>query len=290
MLLVATLVAGTAWAGPGGPGMVGTMQTYRTTAADTLEDIAMRFDLGYVELVAANPGLDPMAPGIGVEVTLPTAHLPPDAPQEGIVINLSEMRLYYFGRDGEEVHSFPIGIGREGRHTPLGRTRVVDKKANPTWRPPASIRAEQPDLPPVVPPGPENPLGEYAFYLGWPAYLIHGTNKPAGVGRRVSAGCIRMYPQDVERLFSMVEVGTPVTVVDQPIKFGWHEGELYVEAHLPKEKANDLVFDGSFQREIPSGLIAELIPIAGEAFQRIDFDALHRAVLERRGYPVRITR
>src|SRR3546814_682411 len=159
--LVAALVATTAWTSPdgadrGGTVMSGTMQTYRTTAADTLEKIAMRFDLGYVELLSANPGVDPWMPGIGVEITLPTARIPPKAPHKGIVINISEMRLYYFGADGALVHSYPIGIGRDGWDTPLGTTRIVAKKAHPTWYPPASIRAEKPELPRGVPPGPDN--------------------------------------------------------------------------------------------------------------------------------------
>ena len=175
--------------------------TYRATHEDTLLDVARRFSLGYVEIVAANPGTDPWIPGEGTNVVLPTVHLPPEAAPEGIVINLADMRLYYFAEPGGPMQSFPIGIGREGLLTPLGSTTVVRKNENPTWRPTPRMRAENPELPEAVPAGPDNPLGNRAMYLGWPQYLIHGTNKPLGIGRRTSSGCVRMYPEDVEYLF-----------------------------------------------------------------------------------------
>ena len=168
---------------------------------------------------------------------LPTVHLLPDAAPEGIIINLADMRLYYFAEPGGPMQSFPIGIGREGLLTPLGSTKVVRKNKDPTWRPTPRMRAENPELPEAVPAGPDNPLGNRAMYLGWPQYLIHGTNKPLGIGRRTSSGCVRMYPEDVEYLFDRIAVGTKVTVVDQPIKLSWIDDALYIEALRPRRRA-----------------------------------------------------
>lgn len=270
--------------------VVGWMATYRTLYEDTLPDVARRFDLGYVELIAANPGVDPWLPGAGAEIVLPTAHLLPDAPHRGIVINLTEMRLYRFPRPDAEPETYPIGIGREGRMTPLGHTSVVRKAEGPTWYPPASIRADKPYLPASVPPGPDNPLGQFALYLGWPGYLVHGTNRPWGVGRRVSSGCIRLYPEDIERLYAAVRVGTPVTVVDQPVKFGWIDGQLYIEVHPTKAQADELETTGRFTPEMPESLLRMAHDAAAAAAERLDFTEALRAGLERRGYPVRITR
>jgi len=284
---------------PDGPGradgsFIGRMESYRTRYEDTLHEIARRFDLGYVELVAANPGIDPWLPGEGTELILPTAHLLPDAPREGIVINLAEMRLYYFEEPGAAPESYPIAIGREGRNTPLGTTQVVRKTENPTWYPPASIRAEKPELPPVVPPGPDNPLGAYALYLGWPAYLIHGTNKPWGIGRQASAGCIRMYPEDIERLFARVPVGTTVTVVNQPVKIAWIGDELFVEVHPTDTQAAQLELKGTFDAAESGQTIANIVArvrhAAGKEEDRLDYQTILKAALERRGYPVQVTR
>jgi len=267
---------------------VGRLGEYTTTYEDTLHDIARRFDLGFTELRAANPDVDPFTPGEGTRLVLPGAHLLPDAPREGIVVNLAEMRLYYFSDDG--VETFPLGIGREGVTTPLGRTTVVRKQESPTWYPPESVRARKPELPNVVPPGPENPLGGHALYLGWPAYLIHGTNLPYGVGRRVSSGCLRMYPEDIAHLFETVPVGTPVTVVDQPIKFAWVDGELYMEAHPDAEVADEVMETGDAPAQWPEQILERAHAVAGEEAARLDWPTLLQAGLERRGYPIRITR
>lgn len=300
-LILAALIMGAALARPAqaqtapGPSdgsetltMMGELQRYTTTADDTLLDIARRFNLGFVALRAANPGVDPWLPGAGVDLLLPTAHLLPDAPQEGLVVNLAEMRLYHFVVPGAEPASHPIGVGREGRSTPLGTTTIGRKAADPAWYPPASIRAEKPELPAMVPPGPENPLGRHALYLGWPAYLIHGTNKPLGIGRRVSSGCLRMYPEDIEQLFNTVPVGTQVTVVDQPIKVAWVGETLYVEVHPSMSQADQLEDDGAFRYETPEGLLDMVRAAAGDAFDRVDLTAVLRAGTERRGYPVAV--
>ena len=192
------------------------------------------------------------------KIVLPTAHLLPEAPREGIVINLPEMRLYYFAEAEQQPETYPIGIGREGWTTPTGTSRIVRKAEAPSWYPPDSIRAERPELPAVVEPGEDNPLGSHALYLDWPAYLIHGTNRPWGIGRRISSGCIRMYPEDIVSLFERVPVNTPVTVVDQPVKLGWIGGDLYLEAHPTQSQSDGLEIDGRFEPEVPSGILGQV--------------------------------
>jgi L,D-transpeptidase ErfK/SrfK len=219
--------------------VVGVVQVTVTSKQDTLPDIARRFNIGYEEIVRANPGIDPWLPGEGREIVVPTQFVLPNAPREGIVINIAALRVYYFQpvKPGEKqvVYTHPIGIGKVGWSTPEGSTKVVSKQKDPVWNPPASVRAEHKEngdiLPAVVPAGPDNPLGRYKFTLGWPSYLIHGTNKPYGVGLRSSHGCIRLYPEDVEKLFGMVNPGTKVTVVNQPFVFGWHNDQLYLQAY-----------------------------------------------------------
>lgn len=264
--------------------------SYRAAYEDTLLDVARRFNLGYVEMVAANPGTDPWLPGQGTDVVLPTVHLMPEAEPEGIIINLADMRLYYFPGNEAEPLSYPIGIGRDGLLTPVGTTKVVRMKKDPEWRPTPRMREETPELPAVVEAGPDNPLGHRALYLGWPQYLIHGTNKPLGIGRRVSSGCIRMYPEDVEALFEMVEIGTPVQVVDQPVKLGWIEGNLFLEAHPTQAQSDQLEAEGRFDPSLPSSIVDMVIAAAGAEANRLDWSRVRTASLERRGYPIRITR
>ena len=218
--------------------VVGQVQVTVANKEDTLPDIARRFNVGYEEIVRANPDVDPWLPGAGREIVVPTQFVLPNAPREGIVINIAAMRIYYFPpakKDEKQVvYTHPIGIGKVGWSTPEGTTKVVSKQKDPVWTPPASVRAEHKKngeiLPKVVPPGPDNPLGKYKMTLGWPSYLIHGTNKPYGVGLRSSHGCIRLYPEDIEKIFGMVTPGTPVRVVNQPFVFGWHQDQLYLQA------------------------------------------------------------
>lgn len=223
--------------------IVGRPQKVVARHEDTFTDIARRFNLGYDELRAANPGIDPWIPGEGTEILLPTAHVIPEAPREGVVVNLPAMRLWWFGPPDEQgrqtVVTHPIGIGKIGWSTPLGKFKVLSSRKDPPWTPPESVRqayAERGEhLPPVVPAGPDNPLGRHAVRLDNPVYLLHGTNKPAGVGMRVSHGCIRLYPEDIERLFDDLPPGTPVHMIDQPWLAGWHDGQLYFEAHAHLE-------------------------------------------------------
>jgi len=267
--------------------LVGEMKTYTTRYEDVLHDVARRFELGYVELVAANPGVDPWLPGEGTELTLPTARIVPGVANRGIVINLGELRLYYLPENGA-VQSYPIGIGREGRQTPLATTKIVRKQEKPTWYPPASVRAERPELPAAVPPGPENPLGTHALYLGLTSYLIHGTHKPYGVGRRVSFGCIRLYPEGIVRLFPQIAIGTPVTIIDQPLKLGWGKGKLWIEVHPDQSQVDEIEETTEFTPKPIHGFEQWVVAAAGTRHRDIDWSAARTAVAERRGYPVAI--
>lgn len=276
-----------------GDGGIRETANYKTAYEDTLLDLARKFKLGYVEMVAANPGTDPWVPGEGTDVVLPTVHLMPalgEAKPEGIVINLADMRLYFFEEGSAAPRSFPIGIGRDGLNTPTGVTKVVRKRKDPTWHPTPRMRKEDPELPAVVPAGPENPLGTRAIYLGWPQYLIHGTNKPWGVGRRVSSGCVRMYPEDVEALYELVKIDTKVTVIDQPIKLGWIGGDLFIEAHPTQEQSDQIEAKGRFDPELDSRIVEQVLNVIGENRGRLDWGGIRQAVVERRGYPIQITR
>ncbi len=289
-MLVALFLA-PAWTATAGDDLVGRMSAHVTVFEDNLLDVARANDLGFVEVRAANPEIDPWLPGADARIILPTAHLLPDAPREGIVINLAEMRLYYFSEPGGPPATYPIGIGREGWTTPTGSSQIVRKAEEPSWYPPESIRAERPDLPAVIGPGEDNPLGDYALYLDWPAYLIHGTNRPWGIGRRVSSGCIRMYPEDIAALFESVPLKTPVTVVDQPVKLGWVDGELYLEAHPTQSQADMLEIEGRFDAVVPVGILGTVENFATQSDGRaVDWAAVLAAVKERRGYPVRVSR
>ena len=223
-----------------GGNVVGHLQGLLARHADSFLDLGRTFNVGYEELKLANPGVDPWIPEEGTLIVIPSRYVLPDAPRTGIVLNLAEMRLYYYpesegGGPALEVITHPVSIGQVGWNTPLGTTSVASKLTDPAWFPPASIRAEAEadgnPLPLVVPPGPDNPLGRHALGLGIRGYLIHGTNKPYGLGMRVSHGCVRMYPEDIASLFADVPVGTPVHIVDQPIKTAWRDGVLFMEAH-----------------------------------------------------------
>jgi L,D-transpeptidase ErfK/SrfK len=224
---------------PAGYDVVGAVATVTAREEDTLIDIARRNGLGYHDIVRANPDVNIWLPGEGTEVVLPTRFVLPPGPRRGIVLNLAEYRLYYYPEpvEGEPAYvmTYPISIGRMDWETPLGSTSVISKVTDPSWYPPQSVRdeheAEGRPLPRIVPPGPDNPLGRYAMRLGIPGYLIHSTNRPAGVGMRVTHGCIRMFPEDIEYLFPNVDVNTPVRIINTPVKMGWFGDELVMEAH-----------------------------------------------------------
>ena len=224
--------------------VVGEVQVVHSRWEETLLDIARRHGVGFEEIVRANPGVNAWVPGEGTEVLVPTRFVLPDVPRRGIVINLPEYRLYYFPEtpagEPRRVVTHPVSIGRMDWDTPIGLHRITEMRRNPSWRPPDSVRAEYAAegrrLPAVVPPGPDNPMGSRAMRLTLPSYLIHGTNRPEGVGMRVTAGCIRMYPEDVEALYEQVAVGTEVRIINQPYKVGWNGHVMYLEAHPPLEE------------------------------------------------------
>lgn len=248
-----------------GSRLVGYPETHHVEEGEHLEAIAKQYNVGFLTLLALNPGVDPYLPEPGSLVRLPRQYLLPKPPHEGIVINLAELRLYYFPaqsaavkKAGESVssadkntrrrvHIFPIGIGRIGRDTPKMDTFISQKRKNPTWTPPQSIRDEYRQtrgvsLPDVVPAGPDNPLGKHALRLGYGhgEYLIHGTNKSFGIGLRVSAGCIRLRPDDIAWLFDAVDVRTPVRIIDTPTKVSLEpDGRVMVEAHRPLSTTPD---------------------------------------------------
>ncbi len=221
--------------------VVGEPQIVFTRNTDTFSDLAREYGLGYDELVAANPGIDPWLPGKNTPVLLPTQYVLPDTPRRGVILNIASKRLFYYPAvdEGERVQvmTYPIGIGRIGWDTPLGDTKVVAKARDPHWYVPWSVQQEHREmgdpLPPIVPPGPDNPLGSHVLKLEMPGYLIHGTNQPYGVGMRVSHGCVRLYPENIELLYSMVDIGEPVSIVNEPFLVGRLNGELYLESHSP---------------------------------------------------------
>src|SRR5580658_1943783 len=269
---------------------VGSVGTYVTREADTLLDVARAYDLGYTQLMAANPGIDPWLPGAGRRVTLPSRYLLPEGPRRGIVVNLVQQRLFYFSPDGRTVETSPVGVAVQGRSTPAGTTRVIAKQAHPTWHPPPSIREERPDLPVMIGPGPDNPLGDYAMRLGWGDYLIHGTNNPDGVGRNSSHGCLRLYPEDIARLFSEVPVGTPVRVVTDEVQAAAIDGELYLAVYPSKDQAEELDTNRKMTPAIPPELKKRLAAAAGPGrVRRIDWEKVAQAARERTGIPVRVS-
>ncbi len=275
-----------------GPGqvLVGSAGEYVTREEDTLPEVARANDLGYGQLMAVNTGIDPWLPGAGRRIVLPSAYLIPMSPRPGIVINLAEQRLYYFPANRRTVETYPIGVGVEADMTPLGTTRVVGKDVRPTWYPPKSIREEKPELPAVVPAGPDNPLGEYAFRLGWPMYRIHGTNKPYGVGRHVSHGCIRLYPEDIKRLFEEVSIGTPVRVIDEPIRLAWVAGELYLAVNPSRTQIENIGLNQPPPLDVPPELRERVLGAAGSEAARVDWTIVDDLGIRRPGIPLRITR
>ncbi len=222
-----------------GDSVIGHMQLTQAMEGDTFSTIGRRYDVGYFELVEANPSLDPNQLTTGTLVVIPTRFILPNVPRKGIIVNLAELRLYYYPPNSNKVITFPVGIGREGDGTLLGPTKVLRKVVNPVWSPTPQILAEDAKnkvaVPRSVPPGPDNPLGAYALFFH-PTYLIHGTNDYTSIGRRSSAGCVHLLPEDIEAIFDQVKAGTPVNIISSAYKAGWLNGELYLEAHVPLQE------------------------------------------------------
>jgi L,D-transpeptidase ErfK/SrfK len=264
--------------------MIGSLAVASTREGDTLPDVARHFGLGHDAVRAANPGVDVWAPPAGSRVVLPRLFVLPDAPRQGLVINLAAMRLFHYRGKGRAIATYPVGIGEEGRSTPMGEMHVERKAVRPTWYVPASIRrdhAKRGDpLPAEVPPGPDNPLGEYALYLSRTSYVIHGTNKPYSIGLRATNGCLRLYPEDVEKLYQAVPVKTPVHIVNQPYLVGRAGGMLYLEAHAPQEELN--------AADVKKKLYVRLKDIEKKERLRVDWKRVEETVTQGRGIPVPI--
>ena len=268
---------------------IGQMQEMRASYEDTLVHIGREYGVGFVEMRAANPTVDPWLPGAGTNIVIPTLNILPDAPHEGAVVNLAEMRIYFYKTPNSEPITFPIGIGRDGLKTPLGPTTITRKKEGPTWTPTERMRREDPTLPAFVPPGPDNPMGSHSLYLGFPMIAIHGTNKPYGIGRRVSSGCIRMFPEDITQMFDLAPVGTKVFVVDQPIKAAWIGDRFFLEVHPTQDQAAVMEQAGSVpDYQLSERDLSYIMRVAGKDMQNLDWQKIRKVVKERRGYPVPI--
>lgn len=272
---------------PDGEGLIGKEERIIAGREDTLIDIGRQNSIGYDEILNANPGVDAWMPQSGSTVVLPHLYVLPDAPQQGIVINAAEMRLYYYPKGTGTVETFPISIGRSDWNTPIGVTKITRKTANPVWYPTASVKQEHlangDPLPSVVPAGPDNPLGKYALYLGLPAYLIHGTNNEYGIGMQVTHGCMRMYAPDIQRLYQTVPVGTPVRIVNQPYKVGWRDGVLYVEVHpwlegTPPAQLNNT----TLLTQLVKSRLSQYIDYP------VDWQAVEQARIEANGIPMAV--
>ncbi len=276
------------WVLKPGEQLVGDAGVISARQEDTLTDIARVHGLGYEEIVWANQGVDVWLPGEGTLVSLPKRFVLPSA-RSGVVVNIAEYRLYYFHQaDGKPaVSTFPVSIGRMDWSTPIGRWSVVAKQKDPAWYPPESIRKEhlmdgRGALQKVVPAGPDNPLGRYAMRLSLSGYLIHGTNRPVGVGMQVTHGCIRMYPEDIEWLFPQVPVGTPVTIINQPYKFGWVGNDLYLEVHPPLQ-------DDKLTRErAMTVLTEEYVQVTHDRPAHVNWRLVEDVYRRQEGVPVRI--
>ncbi len=294
---------------PEGSDVVGAIMTVTTSFDDTLVDIARRHSIGYQDIVRANPDVNVWVPGEGTEVVIPTRYVLPQGPRQGIVLNLAEYRLYYYpepkGDEAAVVMTYPISIGRMDWETPLGLTKVISKVVNPSWYPPQSVRnehaAEGRPLERIVPAGPNNPLGERAMRLGLPGYLIHGTNRPAGVGMRVTHGCLRMFPEDIRYLFEYVAVNTPVRIINEPVKIGWQGDTLVLEAHPILESAPEKTTDEPSPDDVPEPeevvingknpltyVTEQFIGATSERAGQLDWSLVEDAISRSDGMPVEV--
>ncbi|HDX9107534.1 L,D-transpeptidase LdtE [Klebsiella michiganensis] len=291
-LLSALSASHAAWAvdyplPPANSRLIGENQFWTVQEGDrNLQAIARRFDTAAMLILEANDTIAPVQPKPGTQVLIPSQMLLPDVPREGIVVNLAELRLYYFPPGVNQVQVYPLGIGQQGLETPEMTTRIGQKIPNPTWTPTAGIRARSLEkgikLPPVVPAGPNNPLGRYALRLAYGngEYLIHGTSAPDSVGLRVSSGCMRMNAADIQSLFNQVKSGTPVRIINQPVKFAVEpDGKRYVEVHRPLTPD-----EASNAQTMAYTLPAEFHQFSGD--KAVDEAQLKRALTRRAGYPV----
>jgi L,D-transpeptidase ErfK/SrfK len=268
----------------GDQAMVGEIAAVETRESDTLPDIARHFGLGYNDITAANAGVPAWTPRANSRVLLPLQFILPDAPHKGIVLNVANMRMFYYPKkQRDKVYTYPVGIGRDGWNTPMGMTSIAVKTPNPEWHVPPSIHREHAAkghfLPSVVRSGPDNPLGYYAMRLAIPSYLIHGTNKPFGIGMQISHGCVQMYPEDIEVLFKKASVGMPVRIIHQPYLAAWHDNVLYLEANEPLEKWS------SNKLRLKKQVSKELRKIAKQRHVTVDWDKVERVFQRADGIP-----
>lgn len=271
--------------------LIGSSSTGQSRYEDTLIDIARGHDLGYMEIVNANPGVDPWLPGEGTEILLPKQFILPPVERHGIVINLPEMRIFYYPKPtagkAPVVITHPISIGRMDWTTPLGKTHVAMKIKDPAWYPPKSIIQEHMEngkqLPKSIPPGPDNPLGAYALQLAIPGYLIHGTNKPWGIGMRTTHGCIRMFPEDIKNFHELVPKNTSVHIINKPIKVGWLDEQLYLEVHPTLDD------DETNRQKGMTGLVEQLISATRDRHVKVDWEAIEDIYQRASGVPVQIS-
>lgn len=270
-----------------GQNMVGKIAAVNSRENDTLSDIARHFGLGFNDISKANPNISPWTPAPDSRVLLPLQFVLPDAPHKGIILNLANMRLFYYSKkQPDKVFTYPVGIGRQGWNTPMGLTSIVAKKANPSWVVPESIHQEHAlkgdSLPKVVAAGPDNPLGLFAMRLGFPGYLIHGTNKPYGIGMQISHGCVQLYPEDIEVLFKKAAVGLPVRIIHQPYLTAWHQDMLYLEANEPLPKwAKD-------NSRLKKQLLKQLRQISAKKNVSIDWEKVNSIIQRSDGIPTPI--
>jgi len=267
-----------------GSNVIGQMGTTQIEPGETLADIGRRTDMGLLELIEANPKIHPWRPKTGTVVIIPSHFVLPPGPHEGIVINLPELRLYYYHQGSNKVSTFPLAIGKLGWGTPVANTKIVDKKEDPYWIVPDSILAEKAasgvhGFPKIIPPGPKNPLGKYAIRLGLNGYLIHGTNLKGGIGSRVSHGCMRMQPKDIETLFNFVSVGTTVRIIHEPYKLGFENGDIYLEAHKPLTEELPFTLDGN-------SIVRSTLTKMGQNNAEIQWHMVQQVSQQQNGWPV----
>ena len=269
--------------------LLGEIKTISSKYEDTFIDLGRTYNVGYEELKSANPDIDPWLPGEGTSILLPTQFVLPEGERRGIVVNVAEFRIYYYYTSGgvKYVKTAPASVGRMDWSTPLGRTNIVAKVRNPSWYPPESIRKEHAArgdvLPKVVPPGPNNPLGAYALRLGLSSYLIHGTNRPEGLGMRVTHGCVRLLPEDIAWLFPQVDLQTPVSIINQPVKFGWSGDALYLEVHPPLEKSDKNPASADMTL-----ITREYVKVTESKQAEVDWELVAQVYREQLGVPVKV--
>ncbi len=261
--------------------VIGFVQTYVIKNDESLHEVALNYNHGYNEIVDANPSLDPWLPGNGTVVTIPSMWILPESIYKGLIVNIAEMRLYQYIIDVKGyslVKTYPIGTGVKGYETPLGQYRIVEKAKDPSWYVPPSIKKERPELPDIIGPGEENPLGTHALRLSNPLLLIHGTNRPLSIGRTSSRGCIRLYNQDIAELFRSVELNTMVKIVYQPIKVGERDGRVYIESHRDYLKKIHDPFE-----------TANILLKKNKLYNAVDMELVKKILEEQKGIPVDVT-